>query len=237
MFSSKKGAGLSLEVLIVIILLSLFLISVVSVLWAIRKEADKLTIRESLCAWTIKVKSEVSFLSKMYPSLCRVREIREELEEEKQIVSLLRNCWAMYGAGEIEVIEPSYLTGMDTLYDCYMFKTSSTIPLRNVTLYMLTHDVKGNVIQEDEIKNSAYANFQRKGSVNSLCFDNREAYVLENFERGRFYFIRFRDDHQDNTWLGEGNQDQVIISEDSDFSGNFISGNGKNCREFWDTIQ
>jgi len=236
MLYNKKGAGLSFEVLIVIVLLSLFLISVVSVLFTIRKEAEKLTIRESLCAWTIKAKSEVSFLSKLYPSLCRVREIRDPLAEEKQIARLLKNCWAMYGAGEIKVIEPSYATGMDRFYDCYIFKTEHSIPLKNLSLYMLNHNLKGDPISEEEIQSSVYSNFQRKGAVNSLCFDNTKDTFLNVFEKGKFYFIRFRDDHQDNNWLGRGNQDQLIISEDPDFAGNFISSNGKNCQEFWEII-
>jgi len=205
----SKGK-IDVEVLLKILLLTAFLFIAVIILLALFN-ADRLnehTISDLGCKWTNALKSEADAFSLVIPRLCVFTEI-EDPQDNKDISSLLRTTWSMYGQGKW-----SFGTEFDEIEPVFVFYVTEDTSVQDLIQYMLTHK------RDKEISiqaNSDYNFVQEGGLAQTLCFDPDtfgEDYSTAMLNDGVPYFIIFYDDQG---LLTDNVGDKILISKDPQF--------------------
>lgn len=207
-FKNKKGAGLPIETLILIILLSAFLIIAVLIFVGVKKEIGYDFVQDYSCKTNLWFRSQSAIFRTFLPATCTLKEVEQPIGQD-ELAKYMRRAWWIYGKGQ-------YNLGMasDEIFPHFAVTIKEDIDIGQFLYYLVTHS-KGQSSTEME---SDYQYLQEGSKGQTICFDT-ETIPNKRLEKGSRYFIIFYDDQE---LIGESREDRLLISKSSAFDKNTI---------------
>lgn len=184
-FSNKKGVNISIETLVKLILLTAFLIVVVSLAIGLSGSFSNQGAKKYGCWFSSSARSSTS-LAGVIPDTCSTRVIEDALDM-RGVALLLRDTWWMYGRGEADFSLTDVKVG--DVYEAARFKVLSDTKVEDLLQYLLTTR-KGRAVPMEK---SDY-NYLQEGAIGStVCFDSNFKEDDFNLKPGIEYKLYFAD--------------------------------------------